>query len=398
MAKIVLIIELFVLMSLIAFVITQTHQGLSKDELKLLEELFRQYLTNNIKKSNPKINFPTAKTEKITSFKNLTETTTQFPVPTYNYKPMDYSWIRSGGQSAENIDSNSTDWLKRSDLTWAFPIYQLTNSKIPSRRYNRTFRCTGILVLRNAVLAPRLCIDDDAWYVVATSLRRVSSFGSEFLRNVHHRRLYPAVNYQSYRMASIEYKEKLSDTIIIKNDTIPGMVLLFFDMEMNSKLAWTYDSPQFYQIYSKERNPNCVRTSMMKNAKRQILVHQTPEKILKFVNYLERYKRFKHSTHDNKTTGISWIEYDSFTPVFGTEQHKSSDLQPLLGSALVCKGQNDVPVLTGVLISTSYDGFNLYALVGGMNQWLQNQQFEFQRRTDRLFESNTFEIYEYDLS
>lgn len=74
-----------------------------------------------------------------------------------------------------------------------------------------------------------------------------------------------------------------------------------------------------------------------------------------------------------------------------------NNFQTLLGSALLCKGKNDVPVLTGVLISTSYDGFNLYALVGGMHQWLQNQNSDFRRRTDRLFESNPFETYEYDL-
>lgn len=98
MAKIVLIIELFVLISLITFVITQTHQGQSEDELKSSGELFRKFLTNINKKSDPSINFPIAKTEKITSFKNLRETSTQFPVPTYNNRPMDYSCIRSGGK------------------------------------------------------------------------------------------------------------------------------------------------------------------------------------------------------------------------------------------------------------------------------------------------------------
>lgn len=63
---------------------------------------------------------------------------------------------------------------------------------------------------------------------------------------------------------------EISDTIIIKNDTVPGMVLLFFDMAINyAEFARTYDSPHFYEIYSKKRNPNCVRISMMKNAQKR---------------------------------------------------------------------------------------------------------------------------------
>ncbi|XP_044596753.1 uncharacterized protein LOC123273419 [Cotesia glomerata] len=236
------------------------------------------------------------------------------------------------------------------------------------------------------------------WYVVAFDLTRVSSSGFEILPNVRHHRLYPAVDYQSYRLASIEYKKKFSDTIIVKNDIVPGMVLLFFDMAIHFiEPVRIYDSPKFYQIYSKEINPNCVRISMMKDAQKQISAHRTPERILDFSDYFERYESFKISTHHNKSTEISYIEYDTFTPVFGTEQPKSSDLQTLLGSALVCKGQNDVPVLTGVLINTSYDGFNLYALVGGMQNWIQSKAYDFQKRTYRLICSNPVEMYQHDL-
>ncbi|KAH0564241.1 hypothetical protein KQX54_010547 [Cotesia glomerata] len=95
MAKIVLVIGLVALMSLITPAITQTHRRLSKDELKISRELFKELIMNDYETSDSRINFPTAITEKLESLKNFRKFTMKLPVPTYNDRPIDYSCVRS---------------------------------------------------------------------------------------------------------------------------------------------------------------------------------------------------------------------------------------------------------------------------------------------------------------
>lgn len=71
----------------------RTPRVLSEKELKISAELFREFLLNNNEKPDPRVNFLIEKSEELESFNNLSESTTEFPVPSYepNDRPKDYS-------------------------------------------------------------------------------------------------------------------------------------------------------------------------------------------------------------------------------------------------------------------------------------------------------------------
>ncbi|XP_008545092.1 uncharacterized protein LOC103569532 [Microplitis demolitor] len=299
-------------------------------------------------------------------------------------------------QQINNTADESVDWINKSRFPWVLPIFQLANSSIPSRRYNRTFKCTGVLVKPNAVLTSSRCIKDDESYVVATNMVRVSAGRYEILPYVGHHRLYPAVHNTPYELASIT--SEIKNITSVEKKIIAGVVILFFDTAIRSVSSAALDqSPKRYEIYSKKIDRMCVRVSMIKDSNNKISSKKFPEKLSSYSEFVDAYSRFENNSIDKN---ISDITFNDFVSVIATLKNETSNSEALLGSPLVCRGKDDVPVITGLLINTSYDGLKMYAIVGDMEQWINSKLREFRSRTEHLPNSQ-YDIqeimYQYDL-
>ncbi|KAH0564509.1 hypothetical protein KQX54_012496 [Cotesia glomerata] len=87
----------------------RTHRSLSEKQLKISAELFREFLRNNNEKPDPRVEFLINKSEKeLESFNNLSESTTEFPVPKYepNDIPINYSCDGSSESEKAGKDRN----------------------------------------------------------------------------------------------------------------------------------------------------------------------------------------------------------------------------------------------------------------------------------------------------
>ncbi|XP_057327017.1 uncharacterized protein LOC130668648 [Microplitis mediator] len=292
-------------------------------------------------------------------------------------------------------------WINKTRFPYALPIFQLTNSSTSYRRYDRTFKCTGVLVHPNAVLTSSLCIKDDESYVVASNMVRISAGRYERLPYVSHHRLYPAVHNAFYELASITSEYKNITTV--EKEIIPGMAILFFDNAIrNVRPAAVDQSPKRYKIYSKEIDRMCVRVSLIKDSKNnlnftEIFSEKFPEKFSSYSEFEGAYIRFENNSIDKN---ISDITVNDFVTVIATLNNETSSSEALLGSPLVCRGEDNVPVVTGLLINTSYDGLKMYGIVGDMERWINSKVNEFRTRTEHLPYSQ-FDVqeimYEYDL-
>ncbi|XP_057326723.1 uncharacterized protein LOC130668442 [Microplitis mediator] len=304
----------------------------------------------------------------------------------FNIVLCDDSWetVFSVGD-VEDFDE-PVNWLNEDRIPWVLPIFQIINSSIPSRRYNRTFKCVGVLVNHNAVLTSKLCIKDNETYVLANNITIGGTPVKEYPYVLHHK-LYPAVHMTSYDIATIT---KNNNTSSDEKITIPGLVILYFDIPIRSIPSISVrHSPNTTEIYSNKIDKSCMRISVIRSPNKNISTEIFPEKISSYSEFVDAYSKFENNLID---TSISGITFNDSVSVIATLDNESSNSETLLGSALLCSVEDDIPVLTGVLIKTS-DGLNMYAAVGNVRQWIKSTVYEL-NRPYRYLSAEVFDIRE----
>ncbi|XP_008545089.1 uncharacterized protein LOC103569530 [Microplitis demolitor] len=295
----------------------------------------------------------------------------------------------------DDLFYEQVDWLNEDRIPWVLPIFQLTNSSIPSRRYNRTFKCVGILVKLNAVLTSRLCIKDNETYVVASNLTSTSSSILKEYPYIYHHKLYPAVHSTSYNIVTIT---KNDNTAPDEKIIIPGLVILFFGIPIRSISPISVrHSPTTTDIYSDKIGKSCMRISLIRNPNKNISTERFPEKISSYTEFVDAYSKFENNLIDKS---IPDITFNDSVSVIATLDNESSDSETLLGSPLICPSNDNISVLTGLLIKTSSDGLNMYATVRNLKQWIKSKVDEF-NRPYRHLPASAYDInevlYRYDL-